>query len=76
MLLLNTLRQTNHELYQALSIRNYTCAQLSHPGQRCNIVEFGNISVVTAVDFKDLRGVFYGEIYTTESIGTNESPLF
>ena len=41
-----------------------------------NIVEVGEIGVVIDVDFKDLLGVFYGEMYTTKSIGTNESLLF
>ena len=42
----------------------------------CNIVEVGEICVFTGVDFKDLFGVFYGEMYTTKSIGTNESLIF
>jgi hypothetical protein len=38
-----------------------------------NIVEVGEIGVATDVGFKDLLGVFYGEMYTTKTINTNES---
>jgi hypothetical protein len=41
-----------------------------------NVVEVGEIGIINDVDFKGLLEVFNGEMYTTKSIGTNQSLLF